>query len=74
MLCFRLNNPEAISGSYWLPINQTCIERRLLLLKKILDERAPDYLSEKLFSLKVSVMIQGLGCLIALFLFHVPIA
>ena len=32
----------------WLPINQICIERRLLLLKKILDGCAPDYLSEKL--------------------------
>ena len=28
------------------------IERRLLLLKKIVDGRAPDYLSEKLLSLK----------------------
>ena len=36
----------------WLPINQICIERRLLLLKKILDGRAPDYQSEKLLSLK----------------------
>ena len=36
----------------WLPINQICIERRLLLLKKILDESVPDYLSEKLLSLK----------------------
>ena len=36
----------------WLPINQICIERRLLLLKKILDGRAPHYLSEKLLSLK----------------------
>jgi len=36
----------------WLPINQTCIERRLFLFKKILDGRAPDYLSEKLLSLK----------------------
>ena len=36
----------------WLPINQICIERRLLLLKKILDGCAPDYLSEKLLSLK----------------------
>ena len=26
----------------WLPINQICIERRLLMLKKILDGRAPD--------------------------------
>ena len=36
----------------WLPINQICIERRLLALKKILDLRAPDFLSEKLLSLK----------------------
>ena len=36
----------------WLLINQICIERRLLLLKKILDGNAPDYLSEKLLSLK----------------------
>ena len=36
----------------WLPINQICIERRLLLLKNILDGRAPDYLCEKLLSLK----------------------
>ena len=36
----------------WLPINQICIERRLLLLNKILDGCAPDYLSEKLLSLK----------------------
>ena len=36
----------------WLPINQICIERRLLLLKKILDGRALDYQSEKLLSLK----------------------
>ena len=36
----------------WLPIDKICIERRLPLLKKILDGRAPDYLSEKLLSLK----------------------
>ena len=30
----------------WLPINQICIERRLFLFKKILNGRAPDYLSE----------------------------
>ena len=36
----------------WLPINQICIERRLFLFKEILDGRAPDYLSEKLLSLK----------------------
>ena len=36
----------------WLPINHICIERRLILFKKILDGRAPDYLSEKLLSLK----------------------
>ena len=36
----------------WLPINDICIERRLILFKKILDGRAPNYLSEKLLSLK----------------------
>jgi len=36
----------------WLPINHICIERRLILFKKILDGRAPDYLSEKLLSMK----------------------
>ena len=36
----------------WLPINQVCIERRLILFKKILDGRAPDNLTEKLLSLK----------------------
>ena len=36
----------------WLLINQICIERRLLLLKKILHGSVPDYLSEKLLSLK----------------------
>ena len=36
----------------WLPINHICIERRLILFKKILDGRAPNYLSEKLLSLK----------------------
>ena len=36
----------------WLPINQICIERILLMLKKILDGHAPDFLSEKLLSLK----------------------
>ena len=36
----------------WLPINQIFIERRLLLLNKIVDKCAPDYLSEKLLSLK----------------------
>ena len=36
----------------WLPINQICIERRLLLLKKILDGRALDHLFEKMLSLK----------------------
>ena len=36
----------------WLPINEICIERRLLLLKKMLDGRAPDSLSEILLSLK----------------------
>ena len=36
----------------WLPINQVCIERRLISFKKILDGRAPDNLTEKLLSLK----------------------
>ena len=36
----------------WLPINHICIKRRLILLKKILEGRAPDYLSDKLISLK----------------------
>ena len=36
----------------WLPINQIFIERRLLMLKNILDGPAPDYLCEKLLSLK----------------------
>ena len=35
-----------------LPINHICIERRLILFKKIMDGLAPDYLSEKLLSLK----------------------
>ena len=34
----------------WLPINHLCIERRLCLFKKILDGRAPDYLTQKLSS------------------------
>ena len=32
----------------WLPINHVCIERRLILFKRILDRRAPDYLTETL--------------------------
>ena len=32
----------------WLPINHICIERRLILFKRILDGRAPDYLTETL--------------------------
>ena len=36
----------------WLPINHLCIERRLCLFKKILDGRAPDYLTQKLSSFK----------------------
>ena len=35
----------------WLPINHICIKRRLILFKKILEGRAPDYLY-KLISLK----------------------
>lgn len=36
----------------WLPINHLCIARRLCLFKNILDGRAPDYLTQKLSSLK----------------------
>ena len=57
----------------WLPTNQICIERRLLLLKNILDGRAPDNLCEKLLSLKLtaSFIIQGPACLIAFPVFQV---
>ena len=44
----------------WLPINHLCIERRLSLFKRILDGRAPDYLTQKLSSFKFNT-IQGLG-------------
>ena len=36
----------------WLPVNRICRERRLCLFKKILDGRAPEYLTQKLSSLK----------------------
>ena len=50
MLLFRLEQyTAAISGTR---VNQICIERRLFLLKKILEGHAPDYLSEKRLSLK----------------------
>ena len=36
----------------WLPVNHICRERRLCLVKNILDGRAPGYLTQKLSSLK----------------------
>ena len=36
----------------WLPVNHICRERRLCLFKKILDGRTPEYLTQKLSSLK----------------------
>ena len=56
----------------WLPINQICIERRLLLLNKILDGCAPDYLSEKLLPLKYHKSHDTRSLITSLF--HVPIA
>ena len=52
MLPFQAKTRPLFLEFGWLPINQICIEKRLFLFKKILDGRAPDYLSEKLFSLK----------------------
>ena len=53
MLRFRLESCRYFWNLGGYPcINQICIERRLLLFKKILDGCAPDYLSEKLLSLK----------------------
>ena len=53
MLRFRLESCRYFWNLGGYPcINQICIERRLLQLKKILDGCALDYLSEKLLSLK----------------------
>ena len=49
---FQARNLPLFLELGWLPINQIGIERRLLLLKNMLDGRALDYLSEKLLSLK----------------------
>jgi len=59
----------------WLTINKITIERFLILFPKILDQRAPDYLSKKLLSTKYCKSQFDTRSPFALsFQFHVPTA